>query len=79
MTELSSNSRQLAKGAGLLASHVAAVVFGVFLIIIGSAMGVSLVLLPIGIPVGLIGLGFVIWGLFMWASDKTTPEKPTNE
>jgi hypothetical protein len=76
MIELSSTGREIAKGAGLLVSHLSAVVLGVVLMIIGSALGVSLVLLPIGIPVGLIGLGLFLWGLFGWASDKTKPGQP---
>jgi hypothetical protein len=76
MTELLTTGRQVAKGAGILFGHVAALVFGLFLILIGSAMGVSLVLLPVGIPVGLIGVAFVIWGLFQWAINEPKPENP---
>jgi hypothetical protein len=33
----------------------------------GVAMGVSLVLLPLGIPLGLVGLFIFLWGLFGWS------------
>jgi hypothetical protein len=70
MTEPFSPVRKLGRGAGSLVGHVAAALFGGVLILIGSGMGVSLVLLPIGIPVGLIGLGFLFWGLFGWETDR---------
>jgi hypothetical protein len=73
--ESSTTGRQLARGAGLIVGHVAAVVFGAILILVGSAMGVSLVLLPAGIPLGLIGLACVIWGLFQWASNEDVAGK----
>ena len=76
MTEPSSTGRDIAKGAGLLFGHLSAAVLGLVLMIIGSALGVSLVLLPIGVPVGLLGLGLFLWGLFGWASGKTKPGKP---
>jgi hypothetical protein len=64
MSEHESTGRELAKGAGLLLGHIIAMVVGVILILVGSAMGVSLVLLPIGIPVGFLGLGILLWALF---------------
>jgi hypothetical protein len=41
-----------------------AVMGGLVLMIVGLAMGVSVVLLPIGIPVGLFGLLLFLAGLF---------------
>jgi hypothetical protein len=35
----------------------------------GVAMGVTLVLLPIGIPLGLVGLCAFIWGIFGWSRE----------
>ena len=44
--------------------HVTAVVLGFVLIIVGLAMGVTLVLLPAGIVIGLIGVALVVGGVF---------------
>ena len=51
--------------------HSAAIVLGLVLIFSGLAMGVSLVLLPLGIPVGLGGLLLFLWGTF--AAPPTGP------
>jgi hypothetical protein len=45
------------------AGHIAAVVGGVALMVIGLAMGVTMVLLPFGIVVGLLGVLLFVWGL----------------
>ena len=73
MTEHESAGRELAKGAGLFLGHILAIVAGLVLMVAGLAMGVSLVLLPIGIPVGLVGLGVFLWGLFGRTEEKGGP------
>jgi hypothetical protein len=57
-------TEELKKGAESVAVHVLAVVAGLVLMIVGLAMGVSIVLLPIGIPLGLFGLAVFAWGFF---------------
>jgi uncharacterized membrane protein YccF (DUF307 family) len=47
--------------------HTLAVMAGLVLMIVGVGMGVTMVLLPIGLPVGLAGLLLCVWGLF-WAA-----------
>ena len=49
---------------GHFLGHVAAVVLGFVLIIVGLAMGVTMVLLPAGIVIGLIGVALVVGGVF---------------
>ncbi len=73
MSKNVSATRNLAKGAGAFAGHVIAVVVGLVLMIVGAAMGVTLVLLPLGIPVGLAGLFVFLWGLFGRAKQYETP------
>jgi hypothetical protein len=68
--------RELAKGAGLVVSHMLAIVAGLILMIAGLGMGVSIVLLPIGIPVGLCGLLVFIWGLFGWYTTRPSSSPP---
>jgi hypothetical protein len=50
--------------AGHFLGHVAAVVLGFVLIIVGMAMGVTMVLLPAGVVIGLIGVALVVGGVF---------------
>jgi hypothetical protein len=76
MSEQESAGRELARGAGRLAVHVAAIVAGLVLMIVGLGMGVSLVLLPFGIPVGLAGLFVFLWGLFGRSEAKDVPDRP---
>jgi hypothetical protein len=76
MTGHETVGQELAKGAGLVAGHIVAVVVGLALMIAGLGMGVTIVLLPIGIPVGLLGLFAFIWGLFGWTAGKPEPVQP---
>jgi hypothetical protein len=47
-----------------LMGHLAIALVGFVMMIVGLAMGVTMVLLPIGIVVGLLGLLIFIGGLF---------------
>jgi len=44
--------------------HGTAIVVGVVLLILGMGMGVTIVLLPVGIVVGIGGAILFLWGLF---------------
>jgi len=50
--------------AGHFLGPVAAVVLGFVLVIVGLAMGVTMVLLPAGIVIGLVGVALVVGGVF---------------
>ena len=54
--------RWLAKGEQIL-SHVAAVVVGFILMVLGLGLGVTMIMLPVGLVVGLVGVGVFVWGL----------------
>lgn len=71
-----SMGKEFVKGAGFVASHVIAIAAGVVLMIAGIAMGVTMVMLPIGIPVGLAGLAVFLWGLFGWSQWTGMPTSP---
>ncbi len=66
-----SNRHLLETGERFL-GHTIAVIVGIVLMFVGLAMGVTMVLLPIGIPLGLVGLLLCLWGVFYGA-----PRKPT--
>jgi hypothetical protein len=59
----------LVKGVGSFFGHVTAVVVGLVLMIAGLAMGVTIVMLPVGIPVGLGGVLLFIWGLMGYSAE----------
>jgi hypothetical protein len=46
-----------------LAYHLAAIIAGLAFMVLGVGLSVTMVLLPIGIPLGLAGLGALTWGL----------------
>lgn len=46
-----------------VAFHLAAVVGGLVMVALGVGLSVTMVLLPVGLPLGLIGLLIFIWGL----------------
>ena len=49
---------------GRLFERAAAVVVGLAMMIVGLAMGVTMVLLPAGLVVGLLGVAIFVGGLF---------------
>ena len=59
-----SSLKHLLTMTGHFLGHVAAVVLGFVLIIVGMAMGVTMVLLPAGIVIGLLGVALVVGGVF---------------
>jgi hypothetical protein len=71
--------KELAQGAGRFAAHALAIVMGVILTVVGLAMGVSIALLPIGIPVGLGGLALLMWGLFGGIEEHKLPPYPADK
>ena len=46
-----------------IALHLLAIIVGVAAVVLGVGFSVTMVLLPIGIPIGLAGLGALVWGL----------------
>jgi hypothetical protein len=78
MLEPESPKESLATDAGRLVGHVMALVVGLVLMFAGVAMGVTMVLLPLGIPLGLVGLCLFIWGVFGRSREKTLPVQRPN-
>ena len=52
-----------------VARHVLAMAVGFVLMLVGLGMGVTITLIPIGVPVGLIGAVLFLWG-FLDCFDK---------
>jgi uncharacterized membrane protein YccF (DUF307 family) len=76
MNALRTETQEAAKGGGRLAIHTLAIVLGLILSVTGLAMGVSIALLPIGIPLGLVGLALLLWGLFGAGEEMKVPPYP---
>jgi len=72
MTPYDNPGREVAKGTGRLL----AVVAGLALMIAGLGMGVSVVLLPVGIPAGLFGMLLFLWALFGRSAMAESPARP---
>lgn len=56
-------TRRLFGGLGRFFEHVAVVIVGFVLMVVGLGLGVTMIMLPVGIVVGLFGLGLFIAGL----------------
>ena len=50
-------------------AHIAAVSIGLLLMVVGLGMGVTMVMLPAGIVLGLLGTAILVAGLFARISD----------
>jgi hypothetical protein len=50
--------------------HIAAIIVGFILMVVGLGLGVTLVMLPVGLVIGLIGVAMVIGGLFARVDEK---------
>ncbi len=79
MSEHEPAGRELAQGAKVLTAHLLAVVAGLALMVAGLGMGVTIVLLPVGLPVGLVGLCSFLWGMFGWSEGKKEITPPPGQ
>jgi len=72
MKDTDPSNRHLLKTGERFIGHTIAVVLGVLLMIVGLGLGVTMVALPIGLPLGLGGLLLCMWGLYWAAPSKQT-------
>jgi hypothetical protein len=56
--------RRVFVGVGRFAEHTAIVVVGLLLMILGLGLGVTMIMLPVGVVIGLVGILMVVGGLF---------------
>ena len=59
----SGRGRRLLEIGGLVLGHAAAVAIGFVLMVIGLGLGVTMIMLPVGLVIGLLGVGIFVWGL----------------
>ena len=62
-TQPSGRGRRWLEKTELILAHLAAVAVGFVLMVVGLGLGVTMIMLPIGLPVGLIGVMLFLWGL----------------
>jgi len=58
------SAREALKVGENFAAHVAAIVIGAAMMVTGVGMGVTMILIPVGVPLGLVGLGAFFWGVW---------------
>jgi hypothetical protein len=51
--------------AEVILGHVAAVIVGFVMMVVGLGLGVTMVMLPVGLVVGLAGVALFVTGLFV--------------
>jgi hypothetical protein len=56
--------RSVFSGFLRLFEHAAAVVLGFVMMVVGLALGVTMIMLPVGLVVGLLGVAIFLGGLF---------------
>ncbi len=47
----------------VILGHVAAAILGFILMVVGLGLGVTMIMLPVGLVLGLLGVGIFTWGL----------------
>jgi hypothetical protein len=63
--------KHAAEVGGSILGHAAAILIGFIMMVVGLALGVTMVLLPIGLVVGLLGVVIFVWGLLGWREKGT--------
>jgi hypothetical protein len=61
-TQKMENNNQDTKPGGIFL-HLTLLIVGLVMTVLGVALCVTMVLLPVGLPLGLAGLGVLVWGL----------------
>jgi len=64
MTQMHFWDRTWVKSTEYFLGHVAAVIVGFLMMVVGLGLGVTMIMLPVGIVVGLLGAAIFVGGLF---------------
>jgi hypothetical protein len=64
MAEVLKWRRSWIKTTESVLGHVAAVIIGFVMMVVGLGLGVTMIMLPVGIVIGLLGVAVFIGGLF---------------
>jgi hypothetical protein len=64
MAQAASPAHHLFAMVGHFLEHAAAVVIGFVMMVVGLGLGVTMIMLPVGIAIGLLGFAIFVGGLF---------------
>ena len=64
MSDQHATGRHLSQAGGRFADRTIAIVLGVVLMVCGLGMGVTIGMLPVGLPMGVVGLLLILWAVF---------------
>jgi len=64
MTEISRSLRQVANTVSGVFGRLATLIIGFIMMVVGLAMTATIVMLPVGVVLGLLGVAFVAAGMF---------------
>jgi membrane-bound ClpP family serine protease len=67
------SSHTIWRGIGRFLEHTAAVILGFVMMVVGLGLGVTMVMLPFGLVIGLLGLAIFVSGLFMRLDEGKRP------
>jgi hypothetical protein len=70
MKDIHASDHHLMKSGGRFLGHTVAVLVGFVLVIVGLGLGVTMVALPIGLPMGLAGILLCMWGFYFGGPSK---------
>ena len=70
MTGTQARWRQWVGTVETILGHVAAIVVGFIMMVVGLGLGVTMIMLPVGLVVGLIGVALFISGWVSWSDQK---------
>jgi hypothetical protein len=70
------NNHQIAEAGSKIAIHTLAVIAGLVLVVTGLGLSVTMVGLPLGLPIGLAGVLVCLWGLFGTITQKPAVPPP---
>jgi hypothetical protein len=59
-------------GIGRFLEHALAIVIGLAMMIVGLGLGVTMIMLPVGLIIGLLGVATVIAGIFARIDNRKT-------
>jgi hypothetical protein len=72
MKDIHASNHHLLESGGRFLAHSVAVLLGLVLVILGLGLGVTMVALPVGLPMGLAGLLLCVGGFYRGGPSKQT-------
>jgi hypothetical protein len=57
----------------VVTAHIVAAIVGFAMMVVGIGMGVTMFLIPVAIPVGIVGLGIFLWGVAGFREARKPP------